>query len=171
MLKGLIRIGLIVIELDLAGIPSDQPGCELVVPTGEIEMREFCTIIHPVEIIMLIGPCGKVAVYGSEIGKRKNIPSLFYINLDVGLIAAEGFQVYDHIVEQMGIDQPVVRHLESSDQFMQADRISRLEGQFPQDDIVLCLFVPRYIDLSHNIGFGDRVMAPCCDKRRFTDLY
>ena len=151
MFQGFVRIRLIVIELELAGIARDQPGGQLVIATREIEMGKFCTIIHPVEIIMFGGPCGKVAVHRSEIRDGEYIPPFFYVYLYIGLIAPEIFQVYDDLIEQMSIYQPIVRHLECGDQAMQAHRITRLKRQLPFDDIVLCFFVPRYIDLANGV--------------------
>lgn len=158
MFQGLIRIRLIIIELELAGITRDQPGRQLVIPAREIEMGEFGAVVHPVEIIMLGRPCGKVAVHRSEIRDGKYIPSFFYVDLNIGRIAAKIFQVNDHLVEQMGIYQPVVRHLECGDQIMQTDRIPWLKGQFPLDDIILCFFIPRYIDLANGVRSGNRVL-------------
>ena len=154
MFQGFIRIRLIIVELDLTGIARDQPGSQLVVTAREIEMSEFPTIVHPVEIVMLGRPCGKIAVHRPEIRYGEYIPSFFYVYLYIGLIAAEILQVYDHLIEQMGIYQPIVRHLECDDQPVQADRISCFEGQLPFNDIILCLFIPRYVDLSYHVGLS-----------------
>lgn len=151
MFQGFVRIRLIIIKLELAGIARDQPGSQLIVPAREIEMGEFGAVVHPVEIIMLGRPCRKVAVHGSEIRDGEYIPSFFYVYLYIGLITPEIFQINDHIIEQMGIYQPVVRHLEGGDQPMQADRVPRQEGQLPEDDIVLCFLIPRYIDLTYRV--------------------
>jgi hypothetical protein len=154
MLQGFICIRLIIVELDLPGIARDQPRRQLIVTAREVEMSEFSTVIHPVKIIMFGRPCRKIAVHRSEIWDGKYIPSFFYIYLYVGLITPEIFQIDDHLIEQMGIYQPVMRHLECRDQPMKTDGISRLEGQLPFNDIVLCFLVPRYIDLPHGVRPG-----------------
>lgn len=131
----LIHIGQIVVELELPGITGDQPGGELVVTPGKIEMGEFAAIIDPAETIAFLSPFRKVPVHRFQIGQGKNVPAFFHVDAYVGYVSMKFFDIDDHLVKKPGIDKPVVRVPEGSDKVAEIHRIAGLEGKFPQDDI------------------------------------
>src|SRR6266567_574231 len=94
-----VGIGLIIIQFKLPGIPGDQPGSQVIITAGEIIMGEFGSIVYPVQFVPFLRPRGYVAVGRLEIRKRKDIPALFYIDLNVGYISSETFQINDNLVE------------------------------------------------------------------------
>ena len=55
---------------------------------------------------MLIGPGGKVPVYRTNIGQRKNIPAFLNIDAEINGITPEFLQGDDGFIKKAGVDQP-----------------------------------------------------------------
>src|ERR1700730_9022859 len=102
---------------------------------------EFKTIVHPVDPKSLLGPFRQVPIDWSEIRKRKNIPSFFYVNRNKDMITLKFFQGNHHFMKQGSIQQQFPGTFKFFYQVGKADRITPTKRQLSFYDVWPGLFV------------------------------
>ncbi len=89
MFEGFVGIGLVVLELDLFSIPSDEPETQFIVTAGKIVLGELEPIVDPVKPASPAGTtpkgCGLPVLYK----EWESIPSLFNLDDHVDLVTAK----------------------------------------------------------------------------------